>query len=162
MKNVTNIYSNRKEIKDIKPNLTEEEIEILNSIEFNSSLIFLKHIRIYYDYKLGFDLLLKNYPKIEALGKNGTSLESYKLRYGDVEGESRYENKIASAFTTTEQYENRYGKEEAARILSSRGSSEENYITRHGVEKGHNYGKHIIRRDPIHINLGEVHIKNIL
>lgn len=121
-----------------KYNLTESQLNILNSIEFNDNEVeFLKkQIRKYLNNNLPIEFLKQNFNEIIKLGKDSSSLRSYIIRYGEEIGVPLFNEKTKKSTLTKNDYISRYGEEVANQKLSSRGASLENYINRHGEELG--------------------------
>lgn len=121
-----------------KYNLTNKEIKILDSIEYDENDInYLKvQIRKYLTEKYPIEILKKNWDEIVKLGRDSSSLKSYITRYGIEIGNKLFKEKTKASTMTKEDYIRKYGKELANEKLSNRGASVENYINRHGEEIG--------------------------
>ncbi len=120
-------------------NLISNDLRIkLDSIEYDEGdFTYLRDLIYKYvknDYPL--TILLENWKEIRKLGNDSSSLKSFTIRYGEDIGTKLYNEKCKKSIFTKEQYEEKYGKDEANRILSERGSSIENFIRRHGEIEG--------------------------
>ena len=128
-----------------KYNLTDDQIKLLDSIEYSSNNeAFLKvQIRNYLTKGYPLKYLKDNFNEILALGRDSSSLHSYVTRYGPELGKKMFQEKTNKSVITKEKFIKMYGESEALQRLSARGASLENYINRHGEtvgkEKWQNY-----------------------
>ena len=121
-----------------KFNLTDEQVTILNSIEYHEGEFeYLKgQIRRYLKNNLPIEYLQKNWSEIVKLGRDSSSKRSYIIRYGEEIGLKLFQEKTKASTLTRADYIEKYGIEEAEKKLSSRGASLKNYIDRHGDQVG--------------------------
>jgi hypothetical protein len=119
-------------------NLTQEQISILDSIEYDPADEMLLKVQIKKYLKKGYPIsvLRDNWAEIVKLGRDSSSLKSHILRYGEKLGKDLFDQKTAATTITRQDYIRKYGKEAAIQHLSKRSSSLANFIERHGVEEG--------------------------
>jgi len=123
-------------LKDYK--LTQDQIDILDSIEYNKQdeELLKAQIRKYLRNNYPIIYLKENWKEIVKLGKNSSSQNSFILRYGNKLGSELFQKKTNNCAATKEVFVKKYGEEEAKKRLSLKGASLENYIKRHGEELG--------------------------
>jgi hypothetical protein len=154
-------------IKEFKTKLIENGIEINfnkhNQITLNSLEIYLnKKYHLYdYDIKKIIDLLLYDFSQydikerldqIKNLKKDSNSKKSFIIRYGNVEGLKRYNNRlIQQKYTSSKEYlVKTFGEKEAEIILKQKCPNNKNtlvekYGEREGLKKYENYIKNYKR-----------------
>jgi hypothetical protein len=134
MKNILNRMRS-KWILDIP----ESTKHIINSIEYDilDEINLKKYIKTYIDENIDFNILKNNWNDIKLLSKNdSSSLNSMIIRYGEVFGKHKFEEKNKKCKITREYIIEKYGEEEGNKKLSNRGASLENYILRYGEVLG--------------------------
>lgn len=121
-----------------KEAMTPEEILIVNAIEFKHSqmTLLIRYVRLYRERNLPLSLLVENWPKIQKLGRDSSSKESYILRYGQENGLKIWQEKTQKTSMTRDKWVSKYGEPEAIFRLKKRGASLENYIQRCGEIAG--------------------------
>ena len=90
---------------------------------------------------LGLDNPYTRIEKLIKYGKDSSSLEVYKLRYGDVEGIKMHKEKLKNTKVTLQKYIEKYGeidgKMKYIELSKSKSMSLDMCIKRHGQIKGH-------------------------
>jgi hypothetical protein len=135
MNNVLSMISDKKKPK----NLTKEDIVLLNSIEFefSESKKLMHYIKRYDELCISYYILFDNWNEIKQLnGRDSSSLLSNQIRYGQVVGKRLFDKKTAKTTMTRGRLIERFGEDYTNDMLSSRGASLDNYITRWGEEIG--------------------------
>ncbi len=119
-------------------NLTSEQINIINNIDFQKKQKYnlRKMIYEYINLNLPLSYLKDNWSKISSLGKDSSSLHSFIIKYGEDVGLKKFKEKCKLSAVYKNDIIEKYGEIEGKRMLSSRGASLENYINRHGEEQG--------------------------
>jgi len=127
-----NIYYNTRVLQLLT--LTETDIRIINLIEYaiQDQTWLIRKIRYYATNFYPVAILLENYTAIRNLGRDSSSLQSFIIRYGAKLGSELFKIKNNKTRVSRSMLEDRHGKKTADAILSLRGASLENYITRHG------------------------------
>lgn len=116
-----------------------KDIDILNNIEYEYSdrNKLKKYISKYVECNIDFEILYQNWHKIIKLHPNdSSSLLSYKVRYGEIEGEKIWKEKTEKTKMSIDRLIQKYGEQETKKRLSVYGASLENYIRRHGETLG--------------------------
>jgi hypothetical protein len=134
-----NVVSNSRSLnKLVGTMISESDAKLLDQFEFdkNDEYWFKKLIKKYIKNGYPLDVLIYNYDKIRALGRDSSSLASNIIRYGEEIGTRIFNEKNLACSITAERLANKVGAEEAVRILRSRAASIEIYIENHGEELG--------------------------
>ena len=121
-----------------KYNLSENQLAILDKIEYNEEqeAVLKRMITRYLKDGLCIETLSQNFHKILELGKDSSSLKSNIIRYGEIDGLKKFEDKCKQTTFTRDDYIQKYGLDVAEKKLKSRGASLENYINRYGEKIG--------------------------
>ena len=120
--------------------IDKSKIEILDSIEFDEKHIakLKDYIKRYIDNDYPLEILRDQWEDITTKIKprDGSSLESFVIKYGKEIGTKLFEDKTSRSTVTREDWVQKYGEEKANELLSLRGASLENFIARHGEKLG--------------------------
>jgi hypothetical protein len=93
--------------------LTDQDIELLNSIKYseNEARFLRDTIRKYLANGYPIDVLVKNYQQIRELGSDSSSLNSHIIRYGEELGTKMYHEKNSkTAGASLENFQRRHGE----------------------------------------------------
>ena len=118
--------------------LTDEQIVLINSIQYEKSKQewLVTKIKQYVSCGYPIDVLVKNYDKIILLGKDSSSMHSYITRYGNDLGIQLFKRKVENTKVDRIRLKEKFGVDEAERILHARSACLDVYIERHGVDLG--------------------------
>lgn len=131
-----NIYLQSSKLQSMS--LTNSQIELINSIEYEKSKQSWTVQRIvgYIEKGYPIDPFVKNYTEIVKLGKDSSSLRSCILRYGTEIGTQLFNEKSKACSITFERISSTHGTDYAKTYFQAHGASLENYIARHGNDLG--------------------------
>jgi hypothetical protein len=119
-----------------KFNLTDLQLQLLDSIECNDYKKLRRFVQSYIDFGIDFTILKQNWGQISSLGNDSSSLHSFKIRYGDIKGVELWEIKTKKCITTKDMLVEKYGEETATNKLRRNGASLEIYKERYGEVDG--------------------------
>ena len=94
-----------------KYNLSENQLAILDKIEYNEEqeAVLKRMITRYLKDGLCIETLSQNFHKILELGKDSSSLKSNIIRYGEIDGLKKFEDKCKQTTFTRDDYIQKYG-----------------------------------------------------
>ena len=136
-----------KKYKKISQILTREILEFIENnkyffelySKFSTSEINILYNLLLFDIN-GIDSLAKRFSDIKSLGRDSSSLKSFKLKFGEEEGIKRYNKKCRDSIkgTTKDSYIEKYGYEDGIKKykIDRTGVSLEAMINRYGQELG--------------------------
>jgi len=130
------IYNTTKALK--KLNLTHQQIDMINSIEFEESKRqwLITKIQQYIKHEYPLNILVENYDKILLLGKDSSSIKSYIIRFGELLGIELFNKKTKATTVNKERLIHTFGEERAKQIGYKKSACIGAYIERYGIEIG--------------------------
>ena len=130
------IYNTSTALK--KLNLSYQQIDMINSIEFEESKRqwLITKIQQYITHGYPLNILVENYDKILLLGRDSSSIKSYIIRFGELMGMELFNKKTKSTTVNKERLILTFGEERANQIGYKKSACIDAYIERYGIETG--------------------------
>lgn len=147
------IYNNCKALKT--RNLSEDQIKLINQIDYEvkDQTWLIGKITEYVHNNYPLEIFVKNYKEIRKLGRDSSSIKSYILRFGEMQGSALHKEKTKSSTVTQEHMISKLGKVSTDEFYRKRGATLENFIDRHGIELGNSkWDEYLSKRKLAYVN----------